>query len=414
MKKWLKRIAIGIAVFLLVYGLGLVWAWFDVPKARVTTYEFVPPGETDSILRLVRKATKVIAEQSEPDNFTKRDAHAQPHGCVKAVFQVEPAIDAVVRHGVYATPGRTYPAWIRFSNGTQQDDTKPDARGMAIKLMNVSERRGEFLSPYRGPSQDFVMINYPVFFNRSVVEYEDFFTWQAKEQPLMYFVSWSPLRWKVREMKNALETLFAGVSTPLDAQYHSMTAYRLGPHNTKFSAKPCEGQSWPKPKKPGPHFLREALVQQLKQGDACFEMLVQVQDPSKNMPIEDPTVLWRERDSPFRKVAQIHIPRQTFSTDAQNQFCEQLSFAPWHALESQQPVGGLNRVRKAVYEAVSVRRHARNEIERHEPRGWCLSLDGRPCPEDAPASDREDAAGEPRPDGEAPAPPETETEGPDE
>jgi hypothetical protein len=112
---------------------------------------------------------------------------------------------------------------------------------------------------------------------------------------------------------------------------------------------------------------------------------VQLQDPGAKMPIEDPTIRWSEEISPYRPVARIEIPRQQFSSDAQNQFCEQLSFAPWHGLEAHRPVGGINRARKAVYNAVSERRHAHNGFERHEPQGWCLDLTGRPCP---PGSER--------------------------
>ncbi|MEK1942330.1 MAG: hypothetical protein AAAB16_18325, partial [Pseudomonas sp.] len=37
------------------------------------------------------------------------------------------------------------------------------------------------------------------------------------------------------------------------------------------------------------------------------------------------------------------------------------SFNPWHALPEHRPLGGINRLRKAVYEAVSAYRHERNQ-----------------------------------------------------
>jgi hypothetical protein len=84
-------------------------------------------------------------------------------------------------------------------------------------------------------------------------------------------------------------------------------------------------------------------------------------------------------------IATLTIPAQEFDTDAQNRFCEQLAFAPWHALPAHRPVGVLNRARLAVYREVSHRRHARNGVPRGEPRGWCLDLSGAPCPaEDSP------------------------------
>ena len=87
---------------------------------------------------------------------------------------------------------------------------------------------------------------------------------------------------------------------------------------------------------------------------------MQLQIPGKNMPVEDPTVLWSEQDSPFLPVARITIPKQVFDTPEQDRFCEDLSFTPWHALPEHEPVGGLNRLRKAVYLEISRYRHARN------------------------------------------------------
>jgi hypothetical protein len=81
-------------------------------------------------------------------------------------------------------------------------------------------------------------------------------------------------------------------------------------------------------------------------------------------------------------VADVHIPRQQFDTPERNAFCENLSFTPWHALEDHRPLGGLNRIRKAVYEEIAVYRHAMNGVPYQEPKGWCLRLDGGAC--DAP------------------------------
>ena len=87
------------------------------------------------------------------------------------------------------------------------------------------------------------------------------------------------------------------------------------------------------------------------------------------MSVEDSRIEWTELDAPFVKVATITIPRQVFSTPAQDAFGEHLSFTPWHALPEHRPLGGMNRVRRDVYEAVSVLRHELNGAERREPSG---------------------------------------------
>lgn len=384
MKKWLLRI---LGVVVAFYALGIAWSTLYEPASPVTAHEVIPENEEDVIQRLVRLATEAIAHHAEADGFFKRDAHPVPHGCVRAHFRVRSAgaLDPELRHGIYAEPGREYEAWIRFSNALKPDDRATDGRGMAIKVMGISpetQRRrcdGDKGRP-KPSSQDFLMVNGAAFFNRDVFEYEEFFTYQSQGavQQVFYFIKWNPFRWRLRQMFTALEMTTQDVSSLLDLQYFSGLPYKLGPHNTKYSARPCEGQEF-MTAEDGPHFLREGMVKHLAERPACFEFTVQRQDLEKYMPIEDSTVLWREEDAAFETVARIEIPPQRFSTDEQNQFCEQLSFAPWQGLPAHQPLGGLNRARKAVYEAVSKRRHARNGVKRCEPQGWCLDLTGGTC-----------------------------------
>ena len=91
--------------------------------------------------------------------------------------------------------------------------------------------------------------------------------------------------------------------------------------------------------------------------------MVQLQDPAKYMPIEDPSIEWKESDSPYIVIATIKIPSQQFDTEEQQQFCEDLSFSPWNALASHRPIGQLNRIRKQVYAASSNYRHTANKTQ---------------------------------------------------
>jgi hypothetical protein len=113
--------------------------------------------------------------------------------------------------------------------------------------------------------------------------------------------------------------------------------------------------------------LRVMLREELAAGGACFDLFVQPQAPGRNMPVEDASVAWSEKDSPFLPVARITLPRQAFDTPERKQACEALSFTPWHALPEHEPVGSLNRVRRAVYQELSRYRHAQNGVPRAEP-----------------------------------------------
>jgi hypothetical protein len=109
--------------------------------------------------------------------------------------------------------------------------------------------------------------------------------------------------------------------------------------------------------------------------------MVQPQVAGKNMPVEDATVEWSEKDSPFIPVARIEIDRQQFDTAERNRFCENLSYNPWHALPEHRPVGVMNRIRKVLYQAISRYRRCKNEssylLEPEDPPK--LTFHCKPC-----------------------------------
>jgi len=115
--------------------------------------------------------------------------------------------------------------------------------------------------------------------------------------------------------------------------------------------------------------LRDRMVTWLDEKDACFKFAVQPQTDRVAQPVEDPTILWDPTKAPFVDVASIRIFKQTFNTEAQQTFCENLSFTPWHTLPAHRPAGGINRLRKGLYEAISKLRHKLNKAPRVEPTG---------------------------------------------
>ena len=131
----------------------------------------------------------------------------------------------------------------------------------------------------------------------------------------------------------------------------------------KYSARPV-GPASPFVDRSGPDFLRANLVRALSEADAAFEFCIQLRTRPDAMPIEDPTIEWREADAPFIPVARITIPRQGFDTPERNAFGENLSFTPWHGLDAHRPLGGIGRVRRTVYEAISRLRHELNGAPR--------------------------------------------------
>ena len=362
-----KLLLVTLIVGGLGWGLGSVYyAWkFSGP---VSTEEQIPADEAGLTQGIIEDAISVV-EQHRDNTRVLRDAHAKAHGCVKAELTVLPNLDAALRQGVLSEPGKTWQAWMRLSNGNAypQFDRARDARGMAIKLLDVP---GDKLlsSPATAGNQDFVMFNHPTFFVRDVAEYKQNFAAQANGQKILaFFPSWDPRSWEIRHLIIALKTLSPAPESPVATTYNSIASFKLGPHNIKYRVIPdpasCPPYELPEQNADLPNFLRSALYQQLSldRMPACFALQVQRQNPEYYMPIEDPSVEWSEAISPFETVATIKVPAQDFDSREQNLLCDNLSFNPWHALPEHRPIGGINRLRKAVYEAVSVYRHQRND-----------------------------------------------------
>jgi hypothetical protein len=107
----------------------------------------------------------------------------------------------------------------------------------------------------------------------------------------------------------------------------------------------------------------------LREGDAYFDFLVQLQTDPHRMPIEDASDLWPEKYSPFRRVATIHVPAQEFDSPEQMSFDRNLSFNPWHCIADYRPLGNQNRARRHIYLRLSKFKHDLNNDRRIEANG---------------------------------------------
>lgn len=324
---------------------------------------------------IAAKVSKTAADRkAKGEKFPAlRDAHPRAHGCVRAEFRVEDDLPPYLAQGVFQ-PGASYPAYIRFSNGSSdpsRPDALPDARGMAIKLLNVP---GEKILPGERDAltQDFIMINHPVFFIDDPAHYLK--AVEALGNPnLLTFLRLILALGLIgaKELKTRSDAVASSkIASPLQTRYWSQVPYRLGdpPHKQaiKFSARPRRPKAAVIPDDPEPNFLRQTLIKQLKDGEAQFDFELQPRTlPS--MSVETSTLEWEEAEAPFYKVATIMIPQQDFATPEQDELGENLSFTPWHALPQHRPLGAVNRIRRIVYDRISKLRHEINGKERREP-----------------------------------------------
>ena len=343
-------------------AIPLSQALMSTLPAGANNIEDVPANEdvaTQQIEQMIEENVRAEAR----NGLARRGAHAKAHGCVQAEFRILDKLPEEVRVGIFSE-ARIYPAWIRYSNafGKVQDDLVDDGRGMAIKLMGIERSDSG--------TQDFIMINHPVFFVRNAADYVEFQKALSEDSPFKFFFpGLNPFHFRLHEFRIANAIRSTKVANPLDSQYWSTTPYRFGDTEMKFSARPC-GSASPFAETASPDFLRDNMQKHLAQSEACFDFLVQLRKFPTEMPIEDATIEWSEKDSPFIPVARITIPAQAFTSSEQLEFCENLSFTPWHAIPEHRPLGGINRVRKTVYNTISRIRHELNGEERREPTGF--------------------------------------------
>jgi len=338
------------------------------PKIDPFLGEKLQPNEEVLAQNIAQVIEKSIREQYTAGNAL-RDAHPKAHGCVRAEFHVSKNIPAQFAKGVFI-PDQSYQAWIRFSNASNDAtsaDIDKDARGIAIKLLGIS---GDKIleSEKQATTQDFIMINHPVFFANDAKRYLSFMNDVNSHNMIRKLHI--PFALGFKGTMNALGVRNSQITNPLYARYWSMVPYQLGLDKdrqaVKYSVRACSITPNNLPKNPSHDFLREALKNTLQNNDACMEFLIQPRTSSK-MLVEDAMTEWDEKAAPFYQVATIHIPKQNFDTPEQNQFCENLSFTPWHALPEHKPLGAVNRMRKVIYENISRVRHDMNSAPRQEP-----------------------------------------------
>jgi hypothetical protein len=137
----------------------------------------------------------------------------------------------------------------------------------------------------------------------------------------------------------------------------------------KYSFKPQSDEKTPVSRNPSDQYLREAMINTLDSKDVYFDFMVQFQTDAHKMPVEDASVVWPEKLSPFINVATIRIPAQKFAIRAQDDFARSLSFNPWHSIPEHRSLGNQNRARKRIYLETSKFRQQIGGDPRIEPTG---------------------------------------------
>ncbi|WP_254509153.1 catalase family protein [Anatilimnocola floriformis] len=322
--------------------------------------ETIPADEAQQIARIVE-----IVQQTQKIHFDKtgelhRDVHAKANGCARGELRISAGLPAELAQGLFVQPA-TYHAAVRFSNSAPwfQADLVPDGRGLAIQVEDVP---GEHVDD-GVTTQDFVMVNHPCFITADVREFLEIeeARLRAADDPIQLAAvlaskEWNPLKWNWRESLALAQLVAQLPSHPASYTYYSMSPIRFGNYVAKYRLQPAvdlpSSTLWSAARVATERdAMRHMLAETLQSQELTFEFQVQLRTAEESMPIEDASVTWPEAESPFRTVAQLVLPRQDISAPEVSAAGERRAFSVWHALAAHRPLGGINRLRRAVYPA---------------------------------------------------------------
>ncbi|AMY10849.1 Catalase [Luteitalea pratensis] len=363
------------------------------PLSPVAGVENVPQGETEQIEEIAGLMRQLLEKRYGSAPPCLRGVHPKAHGCARATLTVNADLPDGLRVGLFADAGASYEAVVRFSNAAAlvgpdcQDTVKNGvlaarqhgSRGMAVKIFGVP---GEGLTDDEPHTQDLLMVNFQVFPFANVADYlvltrlqlraesappsapsatagqdvepDNVRLFKAFGAELVKTQGGALRATRAREISTAIQS--SAMTDPVSSKYFSAAPFMFGTDRVmKFSVRPeAPAADTPLADTLDPDYLRTALANRLRATDVSFELAVQVREPSQEAAIEDVTHDWA--DVAYQPVARIITPKQDTEDMDLRQRCETLFFTPWHSLIDHRPVGGINRLRLAVYRASVERR----------------------------------------------------------
>ena len=308
-----------------------------------------------------------ISEQTLADGgHALRSVHAKAHGVLRGELEVSGSLPEYLAQGLFAKPGR-YPVVMRFSTipGDILDDSVSTPRGLAIKIVGVEGDRLE--GSESDVTQDLVLVNGPAFGAPNAKKFLSTLKLLAKTtdraEGFKKVVS-GALRGVQSAIVAATGTPNATVATLggqpethiLGETFYSQVPVRFGNYIAKLAVAPVSPELTALVQAPldvngVPNGLREAVMKFFSDHGGTWEVRAQLCTNLNEMPVEDASTVWPEKQSPYRGIGRITVKPQTaWSATRSAAVDDGMSFSPWHGLAAHQPLGSIMRVRKMAYE----------------------------------------------------------------
>ncbi|GGB36332.1 catalase [Sphingomonas metalli] len=353
----------------------------SAPVRYVPEVEQAQSDETETIEELNQSFDTIMERTAEDYGHAVRAVHAKSHGVLSGELIVDADLPPELAQGLFAHAG-THKVFIRLS--TNAGDILPDAislpRGMAIKVLDVD---GERLPGAEGRTQDFVLVNAPIFQAKTAAKFLGNLKLLARTTDRIEGTK-KAMSAALRGVRHVLEVVGVESPTvntlggapnaePLGETYFSATPFRYGDYIAKFSVRPIapamtalsgkeidvDGRA---------DAVREDVRTEMRQIDAEWEFRVQLCRDLERQPVEDPTTLWDEAEAPFIRVATLRARAQdSWDPRLVQTVNEALRFSIWTGLAAHQPLGNINRARRETYRHSADFRARANGCPIHEP-----------------------------------------------
>jgi hypothetical protein len=331
------------------------------------------PDEAETIFGLIDAMKTISATTFKDEAKAMRAVHAKSHALLDGELTILGGLPPELAQGLFAEPG-TYKAAIRVSTspGDLMDDHVSTPRGIAIKVFDV---RGEQLSGVSSDTtQDFLLVEGPTFAAPTpkaflgTVKLLASTTDKAEGLKRAFSATARGIEKLLEAVGSKSGTLVAlgghKLTNPLGETFYSQVPVRYGDYIAKLAFVPVGALAKLKDENVASdhhNFLRDAIGVAFHAGGGEWEVRVQLCTDLERMPVEDASVEWPEDASPYVTVARLRAPAQpSWSIDQVHAIDDGFAFSPWHGLKAHQPLGGVMRARKTVYEELQGERSTRS------------------------------------------------------
>jgi hypothetical protein len=351
--------------------------------------ETIDPDLEDLLPQIMAFWEKVVraSQGVEGGDRALRGAHAKTYGVAKAEVEILHGVPAPYAQGIYAKPGR-HGALLRFSSASNH--LGPDARlgpvlGCAMKMFGIEGTKLVEDEP-ESTTFDLVLKNSPTFVANTARHYLvlqevgfDGPKYLARGKAGLHQMltdlltgkgTFEQSDWAWDEVLAYVKATQIPVGNPLTT-YWSMGAVRHGDYVAKVRIAPAGDAAAnlvhrELDLRSGADVLGPVLVDELESRSFDFDLQVQLCTDLEAMPVDESTVEWPERLSPYVTVARVHLPRQDISQTESLEAADALAFNQWRVTDAHRPLGEIMHVRR-VYSTSAKTRRTLNHQPQTEP-----------------------------------------------